>query len=85
MVQIIFLLFLFNNTGVNLPGARAELPFISERDRKDLLFGVEQGVDMIAASFTRSAQDVRDMREVLGPKGKHIMIISKIESKFEME
>lgn len=66
--------------GVNLPGARAELPFISDRDKSDLLFGVEQNVDMIAASFTRSPQDVRDMRKVLGDKGKDIMIICKIEN-----
>ena len=67
-------------SGVNLPGARADIPFMSDRDKKDLTFGVENEVDMIAASFTRSPQDVRDMRNFMGEKGKKIQIISKIES-----
>jgi pyruvate kinase len=65
---------------VHLPGAKITLPAISEKDRADLLFGLEKGVDAIAASFIRSADDVRQIREILGEKGKHIFIISKIES-----
>ncbi|KAL2084728.1 hypothetical protein ACEWY4_020246 [Coilia grayii] len=57
--------------GVNLPGANLiNLPAVSERDRADLQFGVEQGVDMVFASFIRSARDVRAVRDALGPKAK---------------
>eukprot|EP00475_Leptophrys_vorax_P027483 TRINITY_DN3917_c0_g1_i1.p1 TRINITY_DN3917_c0_g1~~TRINITY_DN3917_c0_g1_i1.p1 ORF type:complete len:514 (-),score=138.32 TRINITY_DN3917_c0_g1_i1:40-1581(-) len=65
---------------VNLAGVAVDLPFLSKRDREDLDFGVSVNVDMVAASFTRSAQDVLDMRNHLGEKGKHIKIICKIEN-----
>lgn len=65
---------------VHLPGAIVNLPAVSEKDRQDLLFGVRQGVDCIAASFIRTAQDVNQIRSVLGEAGRQIKIISKIES-----
>lgn len=66
--------------GINVPGARINLPFISDKDRADILFGVEQQVDYIAASFVRSADDVIEIRRILEQAGADIDIIAKIES-----
>ena len=69
------------NKGVNLPKAKVSLPAISEKDRNDLNFGCQQGVDYVAASFIRKADDVKDVRKVLDENnGKNILIISKIET-----
>lgn len=66
---------------MNLPGAIVDLPTLTAQDEKDLVdFGVKVGVDLIAASFVRKASDVKYIREVLGPEGSHIKIISKIEN-----
>ena len=69
-----------NNKGVNVPGVRLSMPYMSQRDREDILFGVEQGFDFIAASFVRTAADVREIRRLLDEAGSSIQIIAKIEN-----
>ncbi|AZN40229.1 pyruvate kinase [Paenibacillus albus] len=67
--------------GVNVPGVHISLPGITEKDANDIIFGVQQGVDFIAASFVRKATDVLEIRELLEKHGaSHIQIISKIEN-----
>lgn len=67
--------------GVNVPGVRISLPGITEKDAADIVFGIEQGVDFIAASFVRKASDVLEIRELLEKhNANHIHIISKIEN-----
>lgn len=70
-----------SNKGVNLPGVTLSMPYISDRDRADIAFGVQTGFDFIAASFTRSADDILQLRELLSSLGgAHIKIIAKIEN-----
>ncbi|MGM9924603.1 MAG: pyruvate kinase [Bacillus sp. (in: firmicutes)] len=70
-----------NKKGVNVPGVSVNLPGITEKDTQDILFGIEQNVDFVAASFVRRASDVLEIRELLDNNGgKHINIIPKIEN-----
>ncbi len=70
-----------DHKGINVPDCHLSLPFVSQKDREDILFGIEMGYDFIAASFTRSAQDIMDIREILNEKDCHsIKIIAKIEN-----
>ncbi|XEC96465.1 pyruvate kinase [Paenibacillus tarimensis] len=67
--------------GVNVPGVHISLPGITEKDANDIIFGIEQGIDFIAASFVRKASDVLEIRELLEQhNASHIQIISKIEN-----
>ncbi|MGY3717221.1 pyruvate kinase [Sutcliffiella cohnii] len=70
-----------NKKGVNVPGVKVNLPGITEKDANDIIFGIEQGVDFIAASFVRRASDVLEIRELLeAHNATHIQIIPKIEN-----
>ncbi|MEG1458366.1 MAG: pyruvate kinase, partial [Acetivibrio sp.] len=70
-----------NNKGVNVPGAKLSMEFLSEKDKNDILFGIKNGYDFIAASFTRTAKDVLDVRNLLKENGgESIQIIAKIEN-----
>ena len=64
---------------VNLPGIRVNLPAITNKDRSDIAFGIEHEVDFIALSFVREAEDVRELKALLGKKAGKIKIIGKIE------
>ena len=69
-----------NKKGVNLPGANLSMPFISEQDRKDILFGIDCGFDFIALSFVRSKEDVLEVRKMLDEKRSPMKVIAKIEN-----
>lgn len=70
-----------NHKGINVPGTKLSMPFISERDRSDIIFGIENGFDFIAASFTRTAEDILEIRRILKEYKCHtINIIAKIEN-----
>ena len=66
---------------VNLPGIRINLPSITEKDKRDIAFGLKENVDFIALSFVRDASDIEDLKKILKTKIKKIKIISKIEDR----
>lgn len=71
-----------NRKGVNVPNVELSMPFINEKDYSDILFGIENDFDFIAASFTRTADDILEIRKILEEKnGNNINIIAKIENK----
>ena len=70
-----------NKKGVNVPGVHLSMPYMSQRDKDDIIFGIQQGYDFIAASFVRTAQDVYDIRNLLNQYDSNIRIIAKIENR----
>ncbi len=71
-----------NKKGINVPGIRMNLPFLSETDKKDILFGIENGIDFIAASFVSDHTDVKSIRNFINSNGgEDIKIIAKIENR----
>ena len=66
--------------GVNVPGVHLSMPYLSQKDREDIIFGIQNGFDFIAASFVRTAQDVYDIRNLLNEYDSNIRIIAKIEN-----
>ena len=70
-----------NKKGVNVPGVHLSMPYMSQRDKDDIIFRIEQGFDFIAASFVRTAQDVYEIRNLLNEYDSNIRIIAKIENR----
>lgn len=70
---------LSNNKGVNFPGVYLSIKALTDKDRKDLLFGLDQGVDWVALSFVRNPQDVLEIKELIAGAGKRVPVIAKIE------
>ncbi|HIK43932.1 MAG TPA: pyruvate kinase [Leptolyngbyaceae cyanobacterium M65_K2018_010] len=70
---------LSNNKGVNFPGVYLSIKALTEKDRQDLLFGLNQGVDWVALSFVRNPQDVLEIKEIIAQAGKQVPVIVKIE------
>lgn len=70
-----------NHKGINVPGIHLAMPYLSEKDKQDILFGIRQDMDFVAASFTRSQEDVLEIRNLLNENGgEKINIIAKIEN-----
>ncbi len=69
-----------NRKGVNIPGVRLSLPYMDQHDREDVIFGAEQGFDFVAASFVRTAADIRELRALLDEHNSNMRIIAKIEN-----
>ncbi|MGH9580671.1 MAG: pyruvate kinase, partial [Terriglobales bacterium] len=65
--------------GINLPGTLVRVPALTEKDRKDLEFGLRQGVDMVAVSFVRTAGDVREAKRLIARAGSQVPVIAKLE------
>lgn len=67
--------------GINVPNVKVKLPAITEQDKKDILFGIEQGIDFIAASFVRNSDAIREIKDLLHENGgDNIDVIAKIEN-----
>lgn len=69
-----------NHKGVNVPGAVLSMPYISDVDRSDIMFGCDMGFDFIAASFVRCREDILEVRKILDEHNSHMKIIAKIEN-----
>ena len=72
--------FVSNHKGVNVPGVVLSMPYISQVDMEDILFGIEMGYEFIAASFARSKEDILELRKILTDHGSDMKIIAKIEN-----
>ncbi len=72
---------LSNNKSINLPGVKSSMPFVSEKDRQDILFAIENEFDFMALSFTRSKEDILEVRKILEENnGTSIRLIAKLEN-----
>ena len=69
-----------NHKGVNVPGAELSMPYLSEQDKSDIMFGCDMGFDFIAASFVRCKEDILAVRKIIDENNSHMKIIAKIEN-----
>ncbi len=69
-----------NHKGVNIPGAALSMPYISDVDRSDIMFGCDMDFDFLAASFVRCKEDILEVRKIIEEHGSHMKIIAKIEN-----
>jgi len=65
--------------GINLPGVALSIPALTDKDRKDLEFGLDHGVDAVALSFVRSAADIKMVKEIIAARGSDVPVIAKLE------
>ncbi|MBO1061634.1 MAG: pyruvate kinase [Aphanizomenon flos-aquae MDT14a] len=70
---------LSNNKGVNFPGVYLSIKAMTDKDREDLMFGLDQGVDWVALSFVRNPQDIIEIKELISSAGKSVPVVAKIE------
>lgn len=70
---------LSNNKGVNFPGVYLSIKAMTDKDREDLMFGLDQGVDWVALSFVRNPQDIIEIKELISSTGKQVPVVAKIE------
>ncbi|MBD2355703.1 pyruvate kinase [Tolypothrix sp. FACHB-123] len=70
---------LSNNKGVNFPGVYLSIKAMTDKDREDLMFGLDQGVDWVALSFVRNPQDIMEIKELISSTGKNVPVVAKIE------
>lgn len=72
---------LSNKKSINLPGINLDMPYMTKKDKEDIIFGIQNGIDFVAASFVRCESDVRDVLDILDKNnGSHIKVIAKIEN-----
>ena len=76
---------LAEHQGINLPGVALTIPALTEKDRKDLEFGLKHKVDMVAISFVRSAADVREVKQLISEQGSDVPVIAKLEKPQALE
>lgn len=66
---------------INLPGKKIKLPGLTDQDKEDMIFGIQNGITIVAMSFVRSAENIRELREFrISQGGKELHIIAKIEN-----
>ncbi len=74
-----------NHKGINLPGVKVSAPSLTDKDREDATFALELGVDFLALSFVRSADDIHELKSIINDTGKNVHVIAKIEKPEALE
>lgn len=85
ITEVIYGGILKSKKGINLPNTKVSEPSLTDKDKEDLLFGLEHNVDLIALSFVRTAEDIREIKEIIKAKGKQAKVIAKIEKPEALE